>query len=89
MSPQTESRVTCSFCDGTGLWIDRDADPTSADPCPLCEGRGTVEQASREAASSPDDALGRLLALLPHLSQQERQRLYEELHDRFGCRIYR
>jgi hypothetical protein len=31
----------------------------------------------------------RLLALLPKLSQVERQRLYEELFARYDCRIYR
>jgi hypothetical protein len=30
-----------------------------------------------------------LLGLLPRLSQAERQRLYEELHARYDCRIYR
>jgi hypothetical protein len=38
----------------------------------------------------PADALplARLLAVLPRLSQAERQRLYEELHSRYDCRIY-
>ena len=37
------------------------------------------------------DALtvARLLAVLPHLSQPDRQRLYEELHAVYDCRIYR
>jgi hypothetical protein len=30
-----------------------------------------------------------VLAALPRLSQAERQRVYEELHARFDCRIYR
>jgi hypothetical protein len=34
-------------------------------------------------------AIGRFLALLPKLSQPERQRLYEELHTIYDCRIYR
>ena len=38
---------------------------------------------------SAEAALTRLLVLLPRLSQRERQRLYEELHARYDCRIYR
>jgi hypothetical protein len=30
-----------------------------------------------------------VLAALPRLSPGERQRVYEELHARFDCRIYR
>jgi len=46
------------------------------------------------AVASEDQAadvgtLPRLLALLPRLSQADRQRLYEELHGRYDCRIYR
>jgi len=74
----------CGFCEGTGLWPDQDGDP---DPCPLCDGTGIRPAAARDdLAETP---LARLLALLPRLSQSERQRLYEELHARWDCRIYR
>jgi hypothetical protein len=77
----------CGFCDGTGLWADPDGD---TDPCPLCEGSGTVSPSTREnAAPTVEAPLDRLVALLPRLSQAERQRLYEELHARYDCRIYR
>jgi hypothetical protein len=42
------------------------------------------EEQTAEAGTLP-----RLVALLPRLSQAERQRLYEELHGRYDCRIYR
>jgi hypothetical protein len=86
-------QTPCGFCDGTGLWADRDGDLEVTDPCPLCEGTGV---APGEAAPAGDEtaavevaALSRLLALLPRLTQSERQRLYEELHARWDCRIYR
>ena len=82
-----DRQPACGFCDGTGLWADLDGDP---DPCPLCEGAGL------RPAAVPDDvpgieaaALPRLVAILPRLSQAERQRLYEELHALYDCRIYR
>jgi hypothetical protein len=31
----------------------------------------------------------RLIAVLPRMSQPDRQRLYEELHAVYDCRIYR
>ena len=74
----------CGFCEGTGLWPDQDSDP---DPCPLCDGTGIRPAAARDDAV--ETPLARLLALLPRLSQAERQRLYEELHARWDCRIYR
>ena len=83
----TVRRPACGFCDGTGLWADPEGD---TDPCPLCEGSGTVSPGAREdAASGAETALDRLVGLLPRLSQAERQRLYEELHARYDCRIYR
>ena len=80
----TVRRSACGFCDGTGLWADPDGD---TDPCPLCEGSGTGPR--DDAAPVAETALDRLAALLPRLSQAERQRLYEELHARYDCRIYR
>ena len=76
----------CGFCDGTGLWADQEGDP---DPCPLCQGTGVTPAGARDDATVSEAALSRLLAGLPRLSQPERQRLYEELHARYDCRIYR
>jgi len=76
----------CGFCEGTGLWPDQEGD---ADPCPLCDGTGIRPAATRDEPAATDAPLARLLALLPRLSQSERQRLYEELHARWDCRIYR
>jgi hypothetical protein len=43
------------------------------------------------APEDPQEAatLARLSALLPRLTPDERQRLYEELYARYDCRIYR
>jgi hypothetical protein len=79
-------RATCGFCDGTGLWADAEGD---TDPCPLCEGTGLVPDGVRDEPPAAEAALSRLLGVLPRLSQVERQRLYEELHARYDCRIYR
>ena len=76
----------CGFCEGTGLWPDQDGDP---DPCPLCEGTGSAPVGTRDDAPASEPPLARLVALLPRLTQSERQRLYEELHARWDCRIYR
>jgi len=76
----------CGFCDGTGLWADQEGDP---DPCPLCDGTGVTPTAAHDDAAVTETHLTRLLAVLPRLSQTERQRLYEELHARYDCRIYR
>ena len=84
MTTARDPGPACGFCEGTGIWPDQDGDP---DPCPLCDGTGI-----RPAAAGDDvieSPLARLLALLPRLSQSERQRLYEELHARYDCRIYR
>jgi hypothetical protein len=70
--------------------VDPDEGAASADPCPLCEGDGTARLTAEERRQPADGpALGRLLTLLASLSQAERQRLYEELHARYDCRIYR
>ena len=88
MDSVREREPACVFCDGTGLWPDAEGDP---DPCPLCEGTGTVTHGAPGSDEQPaaEVALSRLLFLLPRLSQRERQRLYEELHARYDCRIYR
>jgi hypothetical protein len=84
---------TCGFCDGTGLWADAAGDGSDADPCPLCEGTGrapgVAAAAGDDAAATEAATLGRLLLILPRLTQPERQRLYEELHALYDCRIYR
>jgi hypothetical protein len=82
----TVRQPACGFCDGTGLWADQEGDP---DPCPLCEGTGVAPTAEHDEPAVTEPAVARLLAILPRLSQTERQRLYEELHARYDCRIYR
>ena len=81
----------CGFCDGTGLWAVQEGDSGAADPCPLCDGSGLPPALESRGADEATEAvtLARLLALLPRLSAAERQRLYEELHARWDCRIYR
>jgi hypothetical protein len=79
-------RPACGFCDGTGVWADPDGD---TDPCPLCDGSGAPPPAVQGEPPASELPLARLLAVLPRLSQAERQRLYEELHARWDCRIYR
>ena len=80
----------CGFCDGTGLWPDADAEPPVVDPCPLCNGSGAVALAERiDGPAGERLPLERILAALPHLAPEERQRLYEELYRRWDCRIYR
>ena len=81
-----DRQPACGFCDGTGLWADQDGD---TDPCPLCEGTGIAPTGARDDPPVSEAALPRLLAVLSRLSQSERQRLYEELHARYDCRIYR
>jgi len=88
----SEREPVCGFCDGTGLWLDPDTDPTLADPCPLCDGSGRAPS-PRDAALDDRDGdratLQRLVNLLPRLTPTERQRLYEVLHAQYDCRIYR
>ena len=86
MTTVSDRGPACGFCDGTGLWPDQEGDP---DPCPLCEGTGVAPTGARSDAAVSEAPLARLSALLPRLSQAERQRLYEELHARYDCRIYR
>jgi hypothetical protein len=82
-----DRQPACGFCDGTGLWPDPGGDP---DPCPLCDGAGVAPGAPPEEPQAPETGtLPRLIAVLPRLSQADRQRLYEELHGRYDCRIYR
>jgi hypothetical protein len=81
----------CGFCDGTGRWAEADGDLAEADPCPLCDGTGVGPSASAAASEEPQAepvTLARLIAVLPRLSQPDRQRLYEELHAVYDCRIY-
>ena len=86
MDSPRNRQPACGFCDGTGLWPDPDGDQ---DPCPLCDGAGVALGGTHDEAVVPEAPLARLSALLPRLSQAERQRLYEELHARYDCRIYR
>ena len=80
----------CGFCDGTGLWAEQEGEVAAADPCPLCEGTGQAPVATAIVEESADaSAFARLSSVLQRLSQLERQRLYEELHARYDCRIYR
>jgi len=86
----TDQPPLCAFCDGTGMWPDPESDASLPDPCPLCNGRGRRLPPPPPAASPGDRLpLVRLLAALPELSGEERQRLYEELYRRWDCRIYR
>ena len=84
MTTARDPGPACGFCEGTGVWPDQDGDP---DPCPLCDGTSIRPAAARD--DTVETPLARLLTLLPRLSQSERQRLYEELHARWDCRIYR
>ena len=86
MTTVRDRQSPCGFCDGTGLWADQEGDP---DPCPLCEGTGVAPAGIRDDTSATESPLARLFALLPRLTQVERQRLYEELHARYDCRIYK
>ena len=85
MDSRRDRQPACGFCDGTGLWPDPGGDP---DPCPLCDGAGVAPAAMRDETQATE-ALPRLLSVLPRLTQAERQHLYEELHGRYDCRIYR
>ena len=87
VTTRRDRQPPCGFCDGTGLWAAEDG---AADPCPLCEGTGLAPGAAappEEPAEVP--TLAQLQAALPRLTQAERQRLYEELHARYDCRVYR
>ena len=90
MDTVRDRQPVCGFCEGSGLWADPDGGP--ADPCPLCDGTGVVPAAAGAADEAQAGAeavpLARLLVILPRLSQSERQRLYEELHARYDCRIF-
>ena len=91
METARDRQPACGFCEGTGLWPDPEGG-APPDPCPLCEGSGiTPDEACVADDTPPGDppTLTRLLSLLGRLTQPERQRLYEELHARYDCRIYR
>ena len=92
MTSPRDRQANCGFCEGTGLWADAGGDPSAADPCPLCNGTGTVSGTVAAADDSqPTEVLSldRVLAALPQMSPAERQRLYEALHALYDCRIYR
>jgi hypothetical protein len=87
-----DRQANCGFCEGTGLWADAASDASAADPCPLCDGSGIQPGAvapADEPQASPTLTLERVLAGLPEMSPQDRQRLYEDLHALYDCRIYR
>jgi hypothetical protein len=70
----------------------RSGDPSAADPCPLCDGTGSISgTVAAVDDSQPIEVLtvDRVLAALPQMSPAERQRLYEALHALYDCRIYR
>ncbi len=93
MDARPDRQPPCGFCDGTGVWADPEADPALSDPCPLCDGNGSAAAPPPPATDDPPAAeaaaLARVLLLLPRLTPAERQRVYEELHARYDCRIYR
>lgn len=80
---------SCSFCDGSGVWMDPDDGSASApDPCPLCvDGRAPAGPVA-PTTPDPEADVDAVLATLPHLTQPERQQVYEELYARWDCRIY-
>lgn len=85
-------QAACGFCEGTGVWADPDVGPGATDPCPLCDGTGAMPPpAAPPAADVPPEplALARVVDALSALTQPERQQLYELLHARYDCRIYR
>jgi hypothetical protein len=90
-----DPQASCGFCDGTGVWADPERGPTACDPCPHCDGSGVGPGVASGATRVDEDRpsiepqLPAVLAALPRLDQTERQRVYEELHARFDCRIYR
>ena len=94
MTSPRDREPACGFCDGTGLWEDPDTDPTFPDPCPLCDGSGLGPHLASPVARvvtapSPPVVAGDVVALLAGLTQPERQQVYELLHARYDCRIYR
>ena len=99
MNTPRDPQASCGFCDGSGVWADPERGPAAYDPCPHCDGSGVGPAASPGTAAgtvradeerpSLEPRLPVVLAALPRLSQAERQRVYEELHARFDCRIYR
>lgn len=86
-------QATCGFCEGSGVWADPGTNPATADPCPLCDGTGLHRSADagadRPGSQAAPIGLSEILTALADLSPAERQRLYQDLHDRYDCRIYR
>ncbi len=95
MNHSRNHQPVCGFCEGSGLWSDPDVDPGAPDPCPLCDGTGLAPAShpplgpNATATAEAPLTLPRLLGVLPGMSQPDRQRLYEELHALYDCRIYR
>ncbi len=94
MDTLRDPEASCGFCDGTGLWADPERGPTACDPCPHCDGSGCGPSASGRTAAEEERAslepvLAAVLSALTRLTPAERQRVYQELHMRFDCRIYR
>ena len=95
MDTPRDPQASCGFCDGTGVWADPERGPAACDPCPHCDGSGVGPGVASGATRGDEDRpsiepqLPAVLAALPRLDQTERQRVYEELHARFDCRIYR
>ena len=83
-----QATAPCAFCEGSGIWADSAGGPP--DPCPLCDSSGRVGMATEPLRASAGEPLSlpRLLLVLRELSPIERQRLYEELHAVYDCRIY-
>jgi hypothetical protein len=83
-----QATAPCAFCEGSGIWADSAGGPP--DPCPLCDGSGRVGAAPEPSCAAAGEPLSlpRLLLVLREMSQGERQRLYEELHAVYDCRIY-
>jgi hypothetical protein len=82
-----QATAPCAFCEGSGIWADSAGGPP--DPCPLCDGSGRVGATAEPSSAAGEPlSLPRLLLVLRELTQIERQRLYEELHSVYDCRIY-
>jgi hypothetical protein len=80
---------SCSFCDGSGVWVDPDdGSACTPDPCPLCVDGRTQVDSPTVGPDAADASVDGVLAALPQLTQPERQQVYEELYARWDCRIY-
>jgi hypothetical protein len=82
-----------AFCDGTGVWSGPGAGPDRSRSGLYCDGSGSVPARLTGAPRGDEDRP----SIEPQLlrpgalrgSTIERQRVHEELHARFDCRIYR